>query len=134
MDQAIIDELAPSGTLRAAINMGNFLLVTDKAENGDPIGVSPDMAQEIANRLGVGLKLIQYDTPGAVADASTRDEWDIANIGAEPQRAETIAFTAAYCEIESTYLVPSGSQIEKIADVDQTVGFSVVITQLPFEG
>lgn len=119
MDQAIIDELAPQGVLRAAINMGNFLLVTDKAENGDPVGVSPDMAQEVARRLGVELKLVPYDTPGAVADASTRDEWDIANIGAEPQRAETIAFTAAYCEIESTYLVPAGSSIETIADVDQ---------------
>lgn len=110
-------ELAPTGKLRAAVNMGNFLLVTDKAENGDPIGVSPDMAAEIAQRLDVPLVLIPYASPGAVADAVA--EWDIGNIGAEPQRAEQIAFTAAYCEIQSTYLVPKGSSIQSIAEVDQ---------------
>jgi len=114
---AVIAELAPTGVLRAAINMGNFLLVTDKSKNGDPVGVSPDLAAEIARRLGVSLTLLPYDSPGAVADAVA--EWDIGNIGAEPQRAEHIAFTAAYCEIQSTYLVPAGSPIQTIADVDQ---------------
>jgi len=117
IDPAVIAELAPTGVLRAAINMGNFLLVTDKSKNGDPVGVSPDLAAEIARRLGVSLTLLPYDSPGAVADAVA--EWDIGNIGAEPQRAEHIAFTAAYCEIQSTYLVPAGSPIQTIADVDQ---------------
>ncbi len=117
IDPAIKAELAPTGTLRAAVNMGNFLLVTDKAENGDPIGVSPDIAAEIARRLEVPLELIPYANPGAVADAVA--DWDIGNIGAEPQRAEHIAFTAAYCEIQSTYLVPAGSSIRTIAEVDQ---------------
>jgi len=117
IDPAVIAELAPTGVLRAAINMGNFLLVTDKSKNGDPVGVSPDLAAEIARRLGVSLTLLPYDSPGAVADAVA--EWDIGNIGAEPQRAEHIAFTAAYCEIQSTHLVPAGSPIQTIADVDQ---------------
>lgn len=117
IDPALKAELAPTGVLRAAINMGNFLLVTDKAANGDPIGVSPDIAAEIAQRLDVPLELIPYANPGAVADAVA--DWDIGNIGAEPQRAEHIAFTAAYCEIQSTYLVPEGSSIRTIAEVDQ---------------
>jgi len=50
MDKIIVEQLAPTGSLRAAINLGNFLLVTDKAQNGDPIGVSPDMASAIAKR------------------------------------------------------------------------------------
>lgn len=111
--------LAPTGTLRAAINLGNFLLVTGKRDNGDPEGVSPSVAAALAERLGVPLKLIGYDTPGQVADAAVLDEWDIGNIGAEPKRAETINFTAAYCEIESTYMVPPGSTIQSVADVDQ---------------
>lgn len=119
MNDTVVAELAPTGALRAAINMGNFLLVTGKRENGDPAGVSPDMAQEVADRLRVPLKLVPYATPGELADAVVRDEWDIGNIGAEPQRAEHIAFTAAYCEIESTYLVPAGSPIERIEDVDK---------------
>lgn len=119
IDPAVIAELAPSGTLRAGINLSNFLLVTGKAENGDPVGVSPDMAAEIARRLGAELELVTYPDPGSLADAAERGEWDIGNIGAEPQRAQTIAFTAAYCEIESTYLVPAGSPIASVADVDR---------------
>ncbi|MEZ5844618.1 MAG: transporter substrate-binding domain-containing protein [Hyphomicrobiaceae bacterium] len=119
MNPEIVAELAPKGVLRAGINLSNFLLVTGKAANGDPEGVSPDMAAEIARRLGVPLKLVPYQTPALLGDAVDNDEWDIGNIGAEPQRAEKIAFTAAYCEIQSTYLVPAGSKLQTIADVDQ---------------
>ena len=115
----IIAELTPTGVLRAAINMSNFLLVTSKAANGDPPGVSPDMAAEIARRLGVPLKLIPFKSPGELGDQAENNVWDIGNIGAEPQRAKTIFFTAAYAEIESTYLVPAGSPIKAIADVDK---------------
>lgn len=119
IDPVVVAQLAPTGTLRAAINLSNFLLVTDKAANGDPIGVSPDIAAEIARRLQVPLAYVCYPDPGALADAAARGEWDIGNIGAEPQRAQTIAFTAAYCEIESSYLVPAGSPIRTISEVDQ---------------
>ncbi|MFT4961160.1 MAG: polar amino acid transport system substrate-binding protein [Paracoccaceae bacterium] len=119
IDPTVLAELAPTGTLRAGINLSNFLLVTDETATGDPIGVSPDMAAEIARRLGVGLTYVCYPDPGALADAAERGEWDIGNIGAEPQRAITIAFTAAYCEIESTYLVPANSPIHSLAEVDQ---------------
>ncbi len=115
----VVAELAPSGTLRAAINMSNFLLVTGRTADGDPTGVSPDMAAEAARRLGVKLKLIPFKSPGELGDQAENDVWDIGNIGAEPQRARTIAFTAAYCEIESTYLVPAGSPIKTIAEVDK---------------
>jgi polar amino acid transport system substrate-binding protein len=119
MSPEIKAELAPTGVLRAGINMSNFLLVTGKTETGDPTGVSPDMAAEVARQLGVPLKLIAFKSPGELADQAGNDVWDIGNIGAEPQRAATISFTAAYCEIESTYLVPAGSPIQSIADVDK---------------
>ena len=119
VDQKIIDELAPTGVLRAGINLSNFLLVTGEADNGDPVGVSPDMAKEVADRLGVGVKYVTYPSPGPLGDDADADKWDIGNIGAEPQRAEKINFSAAYCEIEATYLVPAGSSIQSIADVDK---------------
>jgi polar amino acid transport system substrate-binding protein len=123
----IVAELAPTGALRAGINMSNFLLVTGKTESGDPVGVSPDMAAEVARRLGVPLKLIPYKSPGELGDDAVNDVWDIGNIGAEPQRARIINFTAAYCEIESTYLVPAGSPIQSIADVDKP-GIRISVT------
>ncbi len=115
----IIAELAPTGVLRAAINMGNFLLVTGKTPSGDPSGVSADIAAAIAARLGVPVKYVPYARPGEMADDAGKGLWDIGNIGAEPQRAAVINFTAAYCEIEATYLVPAGSPIRGVGEVDQ---------------
>lgn len=112
-------QLAPTGVLRAGINLSNFLLVTGRAANGDPQGVSPDMAAAVAERLGVPVKYVTFKTPGELGDAVDNNVWDIGNIGAEPQRAQKIAFTAAYCEIEATYMVPAGSPIKSIADVDK---------------
>jgi polar amino acid transport system substrate-binding protein len=112
-------DLAPTGILRAGINMSNFLLVTGNTDSGDPVGVSPSMAAEAARRLGVKLKLVPYPNPGVLADAAGTDAWDIGLIGADPLRSEKTAFTAAYCEIEATYMVPPGSKLKTIADVDK---------------
>jgi polar amino acid transport system substrate-binding protein len=122
-----IAELTPTGVLRAAINMGNFLLVTGRTASGDPAGVSADMAAAIAARLGVPVKFVPYARPGEIADDAEKGLWDIGNIGAEPQRAAVINFTAAYCEIEATYLVPAGSSIRSVAEVDQP-GRRVAVT------
>lgn len=119
MSAEIKAQLAPHGVLRAAINMSNFLLVTGRAANGDPEGVSPSMAKAIAERLGVPVKFVPFPKPGELADAAEGDVWDIGNIGAEPARAQKIAFTAAYAEIEATYMVPPGSALRTIADVDK---------------
>ncbi|NCF27960.1 MAG: transporter substrate-binding domain-containing protein [Gammaproteobacteria bacterium] len=112
-------ELAPTGVLRAGINMSNFLLVTGETPEGDPDGVSPDIAREVARRLGVPVTFVPFKTPGELADAAVDDLWDIGNIGAEPERAKVIAFSAAYVEIEATYMVPADSPIQSIEEVDR---------------
>ena len=112
-------QLTPTGVLRAGINMSNFLLVVDKTPDGDPIGPSPSIAKAIADALGVPLKLVPFENPSAVAAAAGTDAWDIGNIGAEPQRAAVMDFTAAYVEIEATYLVPPDSPIQSVEEVDQ---------------
>ena len=112
-------ELAPTGILRAGINLSNFLLVTGRSATGDPEGVAPDMAREIAAALGVPVKYVPFKTPGELGDQAGKNIWDIGLIGAEPQRAEKIAFSAAYVEIEATYMVPEGSAIKSIAEVDR---------------
>ncbi|HKU98691.1 MAG TPA: ABC transporter substrate-binding protein [Vineibacter sp.] len=127
MSPEVVSQLAPTGVLRAGVNLSNFLLVTGKSASGDPEGVSPDMAREIATRLGVPVKYVPYKTPGELADAAGTGAWDIGLIGAEPQRAEKIAFTAAYVEIEATYLVPAGSPLKAIADVDRA-GVRIAVT------
>ena len=125
--EQLLSELAPTGVLRAAINMGNFLLVTGRTPSGDPEGVAPDMAREIASRLGVPVAYRPYARPGELADAAGTGVWDIGLIGAEPQRAEKIAFSPAYVEIEATYLVPAGSPVNSIAEIDRA-GMRIAVT------
>ena len=84
--------------LRAAINLSNFLLVTSRDQAGNPEGVSPAMASHLAARLGVPVKLITYPGPGPLAD--DLNNWDIGNIANEKERAKTIKFSGAYCNIQ----------------------------------
>jgi polar amino acid transport system substrate-binding protein len=127
MSPEIKTQLAPHGVLRAGINMSNFLLVTGRSASGDPEGVSPSMARAIADRLGVPVQYVPYAKPGELADDAGKDVWDIGLIGAEPARAEKIAFTAAYAEIEATYMVPPGSPLKSINDVDKP-GVRIAVT------
>lgn len=111
--------LAPTGTLHVGLNMSNFLLTATDSATGKPKGIAADLGTELGKRLGVPVELVPFPTPGAVADAAKSGKWDVAFIGAEPQRAREIDFTAAYVEIEATYLVPAGSPIKSIAEVDR---------------
>jgi len=119
MPEKAKEELIPKGTLRVGVNLGNFLLVSKDAASGELRGVVPDLARELARRLGVPFELIAYPGAGQVADAASTGAWDVGFIGAEPQRAETIAFTPAYLEIPATYLVPAGSAIRSLDEVDR---------------
>jgi polar amino acid transport system substrate-binding protein len=118
MNPALKSELVPTGTLRVGVNLGNFLLVNKDPATGALRGVVPDLADELARRLG-GVPVQLLPQPGAGQVADTVAQWDVAFIGAEPQRAEQIAFTTAYVEIPATYLVPPGSPIRTIDDVDR---------------
>jgi polar amino acid transport system substrate-binding protein len=112
-------ELAPTGTLRVALNMSNFLLTATDPASGEPCGLAADLGRELGQRLGVPVTLLSYANPGELADAASSGVWDIGFIGAEPQRANAIDFTAAYVEIEATYLVPPRSPLQTIAEVDR---------------
>jgi len=105
MNPQLLEQLVPTGVLRVGVNMSNFLLV---------------MARALATRLGVEARLIPFKGPGQVADAAAENVWDIANIAAEPARAKTINFSSAYCEIQASYLLPPGSPIRSVAEVDKS--------------
>lgn len=116
--QAARDELAPTGTLRVGLNLANFLLTREDKAANTIRGIAPDLAHEIGRRLGVPVQFFGYPRPGKVADDALNNKWDIAFLGAEPQRAQQIDFTSAYFEIEATYLLPPGSPIKTMEEVD----------------
>lgn len=112
-------ELAPSGKLRAGINYGNVLLATRDPATGEYRGVAPDLARELGRRLAVPVEWVGYDSAAKMGDAVKAGAWDVAFLAAEPARTGEIAFTPAYLEIDATYLVPAGSPLRTVADVDR---------------
>ena len=119
MSEPLREALAPTGVLRAGINMGNMLLVTGESPAGEPDGVAPNLVAHIAAKLGVDVEYVPYSSPGALTDAAANDDWDVGLVGDVPARAKLIDFTPAYVEIEATYLVREDSPIESQADVDR---------------
>jgi polar amino acid transport system substrate-binding protein len=111
--------LAPRGSLRAAINLGNPVLARKDRATGAPRGVSVDLAHELGRRLGVPVELVTFDAAGKVFDGLASGAWDVAFLAIEPARSAAIDFTPPYVLIEGTYLVPSGSPLHAIEDVDR---------------
>ena len=112
-------DLAPTGTLRAGINYGNFILATKDKVTGESSGVAIDLMQDLARRLGVPAEIVAYDSVAAMGDAAPTNAWDIAFLGSDPQREKLMSFTPAYLEIDATYLVPSASPLRTADEVDR---------------
>jgi polar amino acid transport system substrate-binding protein len=116
---AVRADLAPTGTLRAAVNYGNVILATKDPATGESRGVAIDLTREIGARLGVPVEIVAYDSVAVMGDAAPSGVWDIAFLGSDPAREKIMSFTAAYLEIEATYLVPGASPLRAAADVDR---------------
>jgi polar amino acid transport system substrate-binding protein len=116
---AVRADLASTGKLRAAINYGNFILATKDRATGESRGVAVDLTQELGRRLGVPVEIVAYDSVAVMGDAAPTGAWDIAFLGSDPQREKLMSFTAAYLEIEATYLVRSDSPLRTAAEVDR---------------
>ncbi|HWM84045.1 MAG TPA: ABC transporter substrate-binding protein [Pseudolabrys sp.] len=115
---AVLNDLAPTGVLRAAINLGNTVLAQTGAD-GAPKGVSVDLARALAQRLGVDVSFVIFDTAGKVFEALKSNVWDIAFLAIEPARATDIAFTAPYVLIEGRFIVRNESPLNAVADFDR---------------
>ena len=116
---AVRSELAPMGKLRVGLNHGNFLLVTPGSSPAEPRGVAPDLARELARRLGVPIRYVTYDIAGKVADAAKEGAWDVAFLAVDPARAKDISFSAPYVLIQGTYLVRRDAPMQRVTDFDR---------------
>ena len=112
-------QLAPTGILRAGINLSNFLLVSSTAADGSPQGISPDIANLVASTLGLSCELVCFDRPGNLADAVNQDIWDIVNIAFEAERAQTLDFSHPYVVIEANFLVRHDDDFWTNDDIDR---------------
>jgi polar amino acid transport system substrate-binding protein len=121
-------ELAPGGKLRIGLNYSNFLLVLGDDEKGEPRGIAADLGRELARRAGLALEFVKFDGAGKLFDAVKSAACDVGFLGAEPQRASEVEFSPAYLEIPVTFLVPAGSPIRTIAEVDRE-GVRVAVSE-----
>jgi polar amino acid transport system substrate-binding protein len=112
-------QIAPSGTLRAAINYNNPLLAKRDPTTGELSGVAVDLSRELARRIGVPVELLPYQSAGKITDDARTGAWDIAFQAIDPARAVNIDYTAPYLELEGAYLVPPGSALQSIDEVDR---------------
>jgi len=124
---AIIRSFCPAGTLRASINLGNPLLAS-MDDSGQPVGVSVDMANQLATILGVDIELLAFEKAMKSVEAVTAEQADIGFFAIDPARGAQIAFSTPYVLIEGYYLVRDGSAITDNADVDQAPNRVVVGT------
>jgi polar amino acid transport system substrate-binding protein len=112
-------QLAPTGKVRVGINYGNPVLATRDPGSGELRGVAVDLAHELGTQSGLPIEVVAFESAGKMFEAVKTGEWDVAFLAIDPGRADEIDFTAPYVEIEGTYLVPSGSPVSTIADVDR---------------
>jgi polar amino acid transport system substrate-binding protein len=121
-------ELAPLGTLRVGLNLGNAVTVTKDATTGELRGVAVEMSRALASRLGVVFAPMIYPSAAMMVEAVKAGEWDVAFLAVDPARAVDMAFTQPYMEVDNTYLVPPGSDIQSIANVDKA-GIRIAVPQ-----
>ena len=122
----LIRAFAPTGTLRASINLGNPILANKNPCTGEPFGVSIDLANAFAKRLGVGIELVVFDAAGKSVEAVKGEQADIGFFAIDPLRGEGISFTAPYVLIEGSYMVPTDSSLTSNDEVDH-VGIRVTV-------
>jgi len=122
-----VSAFAPTGKLRASINLGNPILAC-RGDDGGAGGVSVDLAGELARRLGVELELVVVDAAGKSVDVVAAEQADIGFFAIDPVRGANIAFSAAYVLIEGCYLVKDGAPIRANEDVDRAAHRVVVGT------
>jgi polar amino acid transport system substrate-binding protein len=110
--------LAPSGTLRAAINFGNPILAKRGQGSESPSGVSVDIARELGAKLGIPVQLVTFEAAGKVVDALKAGSIDLVFVAIDPVRGADIAYSAPYVIIEGSYMVPRNSPIQRNDQVD----------------
>jgi polar amino acid transport system substrate-binding protein len=115
----VVKDLAPTGKLRVAINLGNPVLAQKEEVTGEPKGITVDLARELGRRLNIPVELIRFDAAGKVFEGLKAGGLDIVFIAIEPVRAAEVMFTAPYVIIEGVYMVPEDSPLKTIADVDR---------------
>jgi len=111
--------LAPTGKLRVGLLLGSPTAVVKNPVSGEMKGVGYDLGKELARRMGVPFEPIIYPSIPVLLDSGKAGAWDVTFFGFTPERAKDFDLAAPHMEVEFGYLVPAGSSIATMADVDR---------------
>jgi polar amino acid transport system substrate-binding protein len=123
---SLVRQFAPTGVLRASLNMGNPVLAHSRTATEKPAGVSIDLARELARELGVQASFLQFENAARSVEALAAGSADVGFMAIDPLRAGSIQFTTAYVQIEGAYLVPQDSPLTANEQVDRP-GTTIVV-------
>jgi polar amino acid transport system substrate-binding protein len=116
-----------AGELRAALIASNPVLVTRGAD-GELGGVSVELARALAAKLNVPVRLIPYENPARYNESLGKDEWDVALAPRDPSRAEYLAFSDVFMEVDNGYVARPGLPLKSAEEVDRP-GVKVAVSQ-----
>jgi polar amino acid transport system substrate-binding protein len=119
LSPAAVEDLAPTGKLRAVINLGNPILARKDAARGEPTGVSVDLARELARSLGVQAELVTVPSARQAVEILAAGRVDVGFFAIDPERGVDTAFTGPYVQIEGAYLVRNDSPLRANEEVDR---------------
>ena len=122
------EELVPNGKLRVGLIMSNQVLVSKDARTGEIRGVTIELGKALAQRLGVPFEAVQYPNPAALVKSFNEDEWDVAFLAYDPARAQEVAFSPPYMEVDNSYLILAKSKVLSIDDAD-TPGITIAVPE-----
>ena len=126
-EREIRDEVAPTGELRVGVNFGNPVHSQPDPAGGPPKGAAPDLARELAKRLGVPIRYVIYDAAGKMAEGLKAGEVDLVFLAIDPERAADIAFSRPYVQLEGTYLVRrQDARFKRVEDLDRD-GVKIIV-------
>lgn len=129
--QTVYRELAPAGTLRAAVNFGNAMVAHRDSANGAPRGLAVELADHLARRLSVPLSVVGFDGAAQTIESGLTGAWDMAFLAIEETRRQQFDFTAPFVVLEGTYLVRDDSPFHNVLDVDRE-GVRIAVGQGAF--
>ena len=118
---AAVKELIPTGKLRFGVAFAPKMsaLFVIKDAGGSPRGVTVDLGNELAQRLGVPIEFMVAPNTGVLTDALASAAIDVAFMPVDEERKKRLEFGPAYCLVESTYMVTAASGIRTLAEVDR---------------
>ena len=128
VESGVQKALAPTGTLRVGVYAGSPSSMVRDPKTGGVVGVAHDLGKALANRLGVPAKVVEFERLAQVIDAVKSGDVDFTVTNATEVRARDMNFTPPLIQVELGYLVPKGSPIVNVSDVDKS-GLRIGVSQ-----